>query len=65
MNWSIVEGKWNQLKGSIQSKWGKLTDSEIEEIKGDREKMIGKIQERYGKTREAAEKEVNDWLGSI
>jgi uncharacterized protein YjbJ (UPF0337 family) len=65
MNWDIVEGKWNQMKGSIQARWGELTDDEIAEIRGNREKMVGKIQERYGRTRDEAEREVNEWLNSL
>ncbi|MBO6717908.1 MAG: CsbD family protein [Rhizobiaceae bacterium] len=64
MNWDIVEGKWAQMKGSIQAKWGELTDDEIAEIDGNREKMVGKIQERYGRTRDEVEREVDEWLNN-
>lgn len=62
MNWDIVEGKWNQVKGSIRQKWGKITDSEIETIAGEKDKFLGLIQERYGKRRDEAERELDDWL---
>jgi uncharacterized protein YjbJ (UPF0337 family) len=62
MNWDIVEGKWNQVKGSIRQKWGKITDSELETIAGEKDKFLGLIQERYGKRRDEAERELDDWL---
>lgn len=65
MNWDQIQGKWEQIKGSIRSKWGELTDDEIAEIKGDREVLVGKIQERYGIAREKAEREVDEWSRSF
>jgi uncharacterized protein YjbJ (UPF0337 family) len=61
MNWDQVEGKWKQAKGSIKQKWGKLTDDDLDVIAGHRDKLVGKIQERYGIEKEAAEQEVNSW----
>jgi len=62
MNPEIFKGRWNQLKGDIHMKWGKLTDDDMTQIQGQVEKMIGKLQERYGYKREQAEKELNDFL---
>lgn len=58
MNWDQVKGNWKQVKGAIKAQWGRLTDDELDEINGEREKLIGKIQERYGIAREEAEKQV-------
>jgi uncharacterized protein YjbJ (UPF0337 family) len=62
MNWDIVEGKWGQLKGSIKEQWGKLTDDELTEIAGNRDKMAGKLQERYGWTKEEADDKLNEFF---
>ncbi len=62
MNSDMLKGKWMQMKGSLRSKWGKLTDNDLTEIQGDTEKMIGKLQERYGYNREQAEKEMNEFM---
>ena len=62
MNADILKGRWTQVKGDIRSKWGKLTDDDVTQIQGDTEKMIGKLQERYGLKREQAEKDLNDFL---
>lgn len=60
MNMEILEGKWEQLKGEVQKKWGKLTNDDIDVIKGDTKKLAGKLQERYGWSKEEAEKEIEN-----
>jgi uncharacterized protein YjbJ (UPF0337 family) len=59
MNADIIKGQWKQVQGSVRKQWGKLTDDDLTQIRGDREKLIGKIQERYGRTRQEAEQEVD------
>ena len=61
MNWDIVEGKWTQFKGDVKKQWGKLTDDELDVIAGNRDKLVGKIQESYGVSRDNADKQVDDW----
>ena len=46
--WNQVEGNWNQFRGSMKEKWGDLTDNDLQEMGGRRDKIVGKIQERYG-----------------
>ena len=62
MNTDVLRGKWNQLKGKVRRQWGDLTDDDVDKIQGDSEVLLGRIQERYGRTREEAEKEVDRWL---
>jgi len=64
MNKDILKGKWTQVKGDVRGWWGKFTDDDVTQIQGDAEKMIGKIQERYGYARDKAEKELNDFLNA-
>jgi uncharacterized protein YjbJ (UPF0337 family) len=61
MNWDQISGNWEQMKGSVRGAWGKLTDDEVEQVKGDRQKLAGKIQERYGIARDEAERRIDDW----
>lgn len=65
MNWDQVEGKWKQMSGSVKQKWGKLTDDDLNVIAGKEEQLQGKIQERYGITREEAAKQIRDWTSSM
>ena len=62
MNENILEGKWMQLKGSVREKWGDLTDDELDQIAGRRDKLAGKLQERYGYSELEAEREIDDFL---
>ena len=61
MNWDQMEGKWKQIKGGVKQKWGKLTDDDLDVIAGSRDKLVGRIQERYGIAKDAAQKEVDSW----
>jgi uncharacterized protein YjbJ (UPF0337 family) len=65
MNWEQVESRWEQLTGSAKENWGKLTDANLDEISGKREQLTSKIQEAYGITRRAADKQVWDWGKSV
>ena len=58
MNQDILAGKWKQMRGELKTWWGKLTDDDFERIGGQKDKLIGLIQERYGYTREQAEQEI-------
>ena len=61
MNAEQLKGKWMQLKGSVKTKWGKLTDDDIDVINGQEEQLIGRIQERYGIAKEEARRQVKEW----
>ena len=62
VNEDVLKGKWRQLKGEVKSQWGKLTDDDIDQAEGDAEKLIGRVQERYGYAREDAKREVDDFF---
>ena len=49
--WNTLRGNWNQLKGKVREKWGLLTNDDIEHIAGHKDRLVGKIQERYGKAK--------------
>lgn len=60
MNWDRIEGNWKQFRGMVKEKWGKLTDDDLDVIEGKRDKLAGKIQERYGMAKDAAERELDE-----
>jgi uncharacterized protein YjbJ (UPF0337 family) len=62
MNEAILKGQWNQLKGRVREKWGKLTDNDIDQIQGRSQQLVGRVQERYGIARDEAERQVTDWI---
>ncbi len=61
VNAETMRGRWNQIKGQARQKWGRLTDDDIARVNGSKDELVGMIQERYGKSKEAAEKEVDSW----
>ena len=61
MNEDIIKGKWNQVKGEAQRRWGKITQDNLDQIDGSRTKLLGLIQESYGVAKDEAEKQVRDW----
>ena len=65
MNWDTVEGQWKQLKGKIRSKWGKLTDSDLDVIGGKKDMLVGRLQERYGLKKDEAERDVDDYMKTL
>jgi uncharacterized protein YjbJ (UPF0337 family) len=62
MNSDQLKGNWHQIKGKVKAQWGEFTGDDIDKIDGQYEQFLGTIQERYGKSREAAEKELSDYL---
>ncbi len=65
MNWDQIEGNWKQLKGQALQNWGKLTDDDVDVAAGSREKLVGRIQERYGVEKDEAERQVDEFAGRI
>lgn len=65
MNWDVLEGKWKQIKGQVRSKFAKLTDDDTDLIGGKKDKLVGKLQERYGWKKDQAEREADSWIDSI
>ena len=61
MNTDQMAGKWKQMKGTVKAKWGKLTDDDLDVINGEKEKLVGRIQERYGIAKEEAQRQVDDF----
>jgi uncharacterized protein YjbJ (UPF0337 family) len=65
MNSDTLKGKWKEMKGSVKERWGRLTDNDLEVIDGQHDQLIGKIQQRYGIAREAAQKQVEEWNSAL
>ncbi len=57
-----VAGRWSQLRGDAQQKWGRLTNSDLDQIQGQANKLVGLIQDRYGYGRAKAQREVDRFL---
>jgi uncharacterized protein YjbJ (UPF0337 family) len=65
MNWDIIKGNWTQIKGGVREKWGELTEDELDQAAGERDKLVGLIQERYGMAKSEAEEEVDQFVSKL
>ncbi|MBK9322845.1 MAG: CsbD family protein [Bdellovibrionaceae bacterium] len=55
-NQNVIKGHWLEMKGEIQKAWGRLTDDELEQTKGDMKAVGGLIQQKYGKAEDKTER---------
>lgn len=62
---TTMKGKWTQMQGAVKSKWGKLTDDDMKQIDGEKDKLVGKLQEKYDYSREEAERHVNEFVRAV
>lgn len=65
MNWDRIKGNWNQFRGNVKTQFGKLTDDDLAQINGQQDVLLGRLQERYGYTKEVAQQKVDDFLKNI
>ncbi len=57
-----IKGQWKQHVGDAKIAWGKLTEDEYLQAEGQHEKLVGLVQERYAITRDAAQKQVKEFM---
>jgi uncharacterized protein YjbJ (UPF0337 family) len=65
MNWDVIEGRWGQMKGELRNQWAKLTDDDLENVAAKKDKLVGKLQERYGLVKEDAERQIDAWISRL
>lgn len=58
----VLKGVWKQMKGNVKKQWGKLTDDDLMEIDGNKDILLGKLQERYGYSRREAEQDLETFM---
>ena len=61
MTWLEIEAQWSELAGQAQSKWAKLSDHDLTFVGGNRDRLIGKLAERYGLPKEDGQQHVDEW----
>jgi uncharacterized protein YjbJ (UPF0337 family) len=65
MSWEQIESKWDQLKGDAKTTWAKLTEDDLAFVNGQRDRLVGKLQERYGTLKEQAYKDIDAWVTKL
>ncbi len=63
--WESVGGSLKQLKGHVREQWGDLTDDELDQMAGRRQVLVGKLQERYGRSQDEVEQEVDEFFEKL
>jgi len=61
MDTNILKGSWDVVKGKVKEQWGKLTDDDLREIDGRKDHLIGKLEWKYGQTKEETKKMVDEF----
>lgn len=65
MDWTQIRSNWDVFKGRMRSKWGKLTDDDLQRIGGKKDELVARLRERYGMAKDKAERQVDQWLDSL
>jgi uncharacterized protein YjbJ (UPF0337 family) len=65
MDWDRIQGNWKQFVGIIKEQWGKRNDDDLAAINGRRDRLEGRIQERYSYAKDKTRAAVDDWLHSL
>ncbi len=63
MNTLQLKGNWNVIKGKLKQKYADLTDNDLRYVEGKEDELIGRLQQRTGKTRDEIERALNDSCG--
>jgi len=63
--WEKIQGNWKQFTGSVQERWGELTDDEVAQMQGEREQLAGKLQEKYAIAKEEANRQIDEWAENL
>jgi uncharacterized protein YjbJ (UPF0337 family) len=64
MNWTTLQGNWNETKGKVKTKWGRLTDDDLTQVQGQKDRLVGVIQQKYGIAKDKAEEQLEEFLSS-
>jgi uncharacterized protein YjbJ (UPF0337 family) len=61
MNWDIVKGNWKLFRGRVKEQWGDLTDDDLDRVDGQREQLVGRLQVKYGISKDEASARIAEW----
>jgi len=64
MNWTNLQGNWNELKGKVKTKFGRLTDDDLTQAEGHKDRLVGMIQQKYGIAKDKAEQQLEEFLSA-
>ena len=53
-----IKGSWNEMKGKLKQKYGQLTDNDLEFAEGKDDELLGRLQQKLGKSKEDLRREI-------
>jgi len=53
-----LKGNWNEIKGKLKQKYGQLTDDDLTFAEGKDDELLGRLQQRLGKSKEELRREL-------
>ncbi len=65
INKDVILGKWKEISGEAQKKWGEITENDLEKVKGNMNALVGLVEQKLGVSKEDAQKKVEELLGKI
>jgi uncharacterized protein YjbJ (UPF0337 family) len=65
MNHYDIQGQWEQVKGEAKRRWADLTDDDLTRAEGDKDRLVGALRERYGYSKDQAQREVDEWVDGL
>ncbi len=65
INKDVILGKWKEISGEAQKKWGEITENDLEKVKGNMTALVGLVEQKLGVSKEEAQKKVEELLGKI
>jgi uncharacterized protein YjbJ (UPF0337 family) len=60
MNKFQIKGNWNEIKGKLKQKYAQLTDDDLMFVEGKEDELLGRLQQRLGKTNEEVRREIEE-----
>jgi uncharacterized protein YjbJ (UPF0337 family) len=56
-----IKGNWNEIKGKLKQKYAQLTDDDLTFAEGKDDELLGRLQQRLGRTKEELRREIEDF----
>lgn len=64
VNQQTLQGNWNEIKGKLRTKWGQLTNDDVQTFDGNIERLVGLIQRKTGEARGSVEHYLEEVTGN-
>lgn len=65
VNKNVLIGKWKQVRGKVREEWGRLTERDMERVRGRFEQLAGQVQEGYGLLRMRVKREADSFVKNV